>query len=137
MSLYVVRSTHSELSISPGKRLWGHTSDIHAANIGDRGKAVTVAQGGDVRVWELEEGLTSAAARKATPGPMVSVKLQPAPWEGNRATIKQIQLTANIDHDEIRIGESVPVDVDFDEERLIVLKNRGSNAQALFVYDFT
>ena len=136
LSLYVVRSTDSELSISPGKRLWGHTSDIHAANIGDRGKAVTVAQG-DVRVWELEEGLTSAAARKATPGPMISVKLQPAPAEGNPETIKQIQLTSNIDRDDIRIGESFPTAVDFDEERLIVLKNKGSIAQALLVYDFT
>ena len=137
LSLYMVRSTDSELSISPGKRLWGHTSDIHAANIGDRGKAVTVAQGGDIRVWELEEGLTSAAARKATPGPMVSVKLRHAPVEGNPETIRQVQLTANINPDDVYIGNTLPIAVDFDEERLIVLRKKGSIAQQLLVYDFT
>ena len=138
LSLYMVKSTKSELSISSGMRLWGHTSDVYAANIGSRGKAVTVAHGDDVRVWQLEEGLTSALARKATPGPLISVKLQPiSAKEDEDAIINQdslLRLEAAEDRHE---DELLPASIDFDEERLVVLKNRGLQSQALFIYDFT
>lgn len=137
LSLYMVKSTKLELSISPGMRLWGHTSDVYAANIGSRGKAVTVAYGDDVRVWQLEEGLTSALARKATPGPLISVKLQPkSAKEEEDAMIRQDVLLRLKDGDKHE-DSTLPASIDFDEERLVVLKNRGPQSQALFIYDFT
>jgi hypothetical protein len=143
LSLYMVRSTDSELTISPGMRLWGHTSDVYAANVGERGKAVTVAHGGEVRVWELEGGLISSIAKKATPGPLTSVKIQPAVHtkileeNGISTAIISGSSEDSCEYDTQARERSGPASIDFNEERLVILKDTGSKAQALFIYDFT
>ena len=66
LTLYLVTSTSSSLSISPGSRLWGHTSSVSGAHVGGRGKAVSVSSHGDeLRVWELEGGMASSYGQEA------------------------------------------------------------------------
>lgn len=53
--LHLCTSTASSLSISPGLRLWGHTSGISDAEITPQGKAVSIStKGNEIRVWDLE-----------------------------------------------------------------------------------
>ncbi|KAH6688969.1 F-box domain-containing protein, partial [Plectosphaerella plurivora] len=53
--LHVCTSNAAALDVSPGIRLWGHTSGISDAEITARGKAVSVScRGEEIRVWELE-----------------------------------------------------------------------------------
>lgn len=82
LTLYLVTSTADNLSISPGYRLWGHTSCVSGAHVGGRGKAVSVSRRGDeLRVWELEGGLANAAARKKLSAGDLSVKVACASTE--------------------------------------------------------
>ena len=64
LTLYLVTSNDRGLKIGVGNRLWGHTSSVFGAQIGRNGKAVTIAQGGDIRVWELEESAKLPASKK-------------------------------------------------------------------------
>ena len=65
LTLYLVTSTAQALSISAGSRLWGHTSSVSGAHVGGRGKAVSVSRRGDeLRIWELEGGFASSAAKR-------------------------------------------------------------------------
>ncbi|RPA71405.1 hypothetical protein BJ508DRAFT_367778 [Ascobolus immersus RN42] len=64
LTVFLVSSIPSSLRISPGARLWGHTSAVSGAQVAGRGKAVSVSRrGGEVRVWELEKarGMRSVA----------------------------------------------------------------------------
>lgn len=61
LTLYLCHSTTSSLSITPGTKLWGHTSSVSSAEITPRGKAVSVStRGNELRVWELEGGASFA-----------------------------------------------------------------------------
>jgi hypothetical protein len=69
LTLYLCTSTSTSLSITPGTRLWGHTSSVSSAEITPRGKAVSVStRGNELRVWELEGGAShsSSAASSST-----------------------------------------------------------------------
>lgn len=119
--LYLCTSSASSLSISPGIRLWGHTSGISDAEITARGKAVSVSsRGGEIRVWELEG---RADGR--------SIEVRPTIPEGSEDDGNNMK-TAQ--------GEGAFHDrrnwVGFDDEMVIVLKeSRGK--ESLMVYDFT
>ena len=64
---YIVQSDDEKLDLSSGKRLFGHTSAITSAEVSNRGKAVSVsARGDEIRVWELEEILTTIRGRPST-----------------------------------------------------------------------
>ncbi|KAH6648673.1 hypothetical protein BKA67DRAFT_523077 [Truncatella angustata] len=119
--LYLCTSNASSLSISPGIRLWGHTSGISDAEITARGKAVSVScRGEEIRVWELEG---RADGR--------SIEVRPT--------------ASGSTNDDANGTESPQVDsafderrnwVGFDDEMVIVLKeSRGR--ESLMVYDFT
>ncbi|KAI1658761.1 hypothetical protein F4813DRAFT_356198 [Daldinia decipiens] len=122
--LYLCTSNATSLSISPGIRLWGHTSGISDAEITARGKAVSVSsRGEEIRVWELE----GRAHGK-------SIEIRPA----TRPTANDKEGT-----DDPAIIDTTAVQWDgrrnwvgFDDEMVIVLKeSRGR--ESLMVYDFT
>lgn len=140
LTLYLVASTPAALSISPGSRLWGHTSRVSGAHVGDRGRAVSVSRRGDeLRVWELEGGFASSAARKRLAAGALSVQVRPERRGEEAATTTQAGL------DLVSAGEEEEVEeltltrgwIGFDEENVVVLKERGQGRQALVVYDFT
>ncbi|KAI3334419.1 hypothetical protein F4824DRAFT_185906 [Ustulina deusta] len=109
--LHLCTSGSSSLSISPGIRLWGHTSGISDAEITARGKAVSVScRGEEIRVWELE-GQTNGR----------SIEVRP--------TAKTIGEDAEWDDRRNWVG--------FDDEMVIVLKESREGRESLLVYDFT
>ncbi|RYP22635.1 hypothetical protein DL767_008996 [Monosporascus sp. MG133] len=121
--LYLCTSTASALSISPGIRLWGHTSGISDAEITARGKAVSVScRGEEIRVWELEgraEGKSievkpmAKAISEDVSGATLADELPPVQWDERRNW------------------------VGFDDEMVIVLKESKEGKESLMVYDFT
>ncbi|KAM0547859.1 hypothetical protein ACHAPJ_010206 [Fusarium lateritium] len=114
--LYLCTSTATSLSLSPGIRLWGHTSGISDAEITPRGKAVSISTRGDeIRVWELEGrvGGSSIEVRPTTRQPADDADSPRAEWEDRRNW------------------------VGFDDEMVIVLKEARDGRESLMVYDFT
>lgn len=142
LTLYLVSSTATSLSISPGNRLWGHTSSVSGAHVGGRGKAVSVSKRGDeLRVWELEGGFASAAARRRLAAGGLSVQLRPENRADTDALTTAIAARGNglglaLEHrfDETSMTRGW---VGFDDERVVVLKEKSCGGQALVVYDFT
>ena len=140
--LHLCTSTSSTLSVSPGIRLWGHTSGISDAEITARGKAVSVSsRGEEMRVWELEGRSNGVRSR--------SVEIRPKP------AVDSVQDSARIskgEQTESGTSESEEdlssardaVDwkerrnwVGFDDEMVIVLKEASGGRESLLVYDFT
>ena len=144
LGFHLVRSSNNHLSMSPEFRLWGHTASISAACIGERGKTVTVAQGSDVRVWDLEEAFNSEEFDVA------SVRLQPEKdrdkdghsyknYPSNLAVLPDYMRSMS-NWQEARPGivrSDRGVSVVFDEERLVVLQDASSATRSFRVYDFT
>ncbi|KAI0391909.1 hypothetical protein F5Y17DRAFT_386369 [Xylariaceae sp. FL0594] len=115
--LHLCTSSSSLLSISPGIRLWGHTSGISDAEITARGKAVSVScRGEEIRVWELEGRAhhgRSVEVRPTVKGGVLSVEDDRDRWDERRNW------------------------VGFDDEMVIVLKESNEGRESLLVYDFT
>ncbi|KAI9880461.1 MAG: hypothetical protein M1830_002813 [Pleopsidium flavum] len=143
LSLYLVTSTVETLSIGGGSRLWGHTSSVSGAHVGDRGKAVSVSSRGDeLRVWELEGG---PSRRRLTAG---ESSVQVRPEKRDRALEQDIPNVsrAGVEYGTGR-GTALEQDVaelavtrgwvGFDEEKVVVLQEQGQGTQALVIYDFT
>ncbi|KAI8943788.1 hypothetical protein NX059_001763 [Plenodomus lindquistii] len=143
LSLYLVRSTSSALSISSGNRLWGHTSSISGAHVGMRGKAVSVSRLGDeLRVWDLEGGMASLANRKRSRNGELSVRVQPskvvddedAQDEDGTGRKHGLRVALDQGFDDSTVSRGW---VGFDEQNVIVLREKSEGSQALVVYDFS
>lgn len=143
LSLYLVKSTTSTLSIGSGNRLWGHTSSISGAHVGMRGKAVSVSRLGDeLRVWDLEGGTASLANRRRFRNGELSVRVQPSKaadesqdgrdTDSERNFGLRFALEQSFDDSSVNRGW-----VGFDEQNVIVLREKSEGSQALVVYDFT
>ncbi|PMD14199.1 hypothetical protein NA56DRAFT_584175 [Hyaloscypha hepaticicola] len=152
LTLYLCTSTASSLTITPGTKLWGHTSSVSSAEITPRGKAVSVStRGNELRVWELEGGLSSSSASTSTSSPSKlfpsdkrrrkledrSVWIRPEPKSSTASGVE-------IDEGRGKEGEQWEEEIEerkrwvgFDDEMVIVLKESGRGTQALMVYDFT
>ena len=119
--LHMCTSNASSLSISRGIRLWGHTSGISDAEITARGKAVSVSsRGEEMRVWELEGRSNGVGGRSVEIRPEQS----PAnPEATNDDTMQALEERRNW--------------VGFDDEMVIVLKEKRGGKESLMVYDFT
>lgn len=116
--LHLCTSNATSLSVSPGIRLWGHTSGISDAEITSRGKAVSVScRGEEIRVWELEG---RAEARSIEVRPNASTKTN-----------------AQMDSNSLVTFEEKRNWVGFDDEMVIVLKESSEGRESLMVYDFT
>lgn len=139
LTLYLVTSSDKVLSIGNGSRLWGHTSSVSGAHVGGRGKAVSVSSRGDeLRIWELE-----GTNRRKLASSDLSVRVQ---GENFPVTTPTAKLSGAIGHRGSEIGLEVSDMEDwsvvrgwvgFDEENVVVLKERGAGSQSLVVYDFT
>lgn len=146
LTLYMVTSNAHNLSIGTGHRLWGHTSSVSGAYVGDRGKAVSVSKhGNELRVWELEGGISSSTSRRRIAAGAASVRIRPeksktekhgleddfhhGTWRGTRFGV-----AAGHDVEEVATTKGW---VGFDEEKVIVLREKTQGAQTLVVYDFT
>ncbi|TAQ86750.1 hypothetical protein B7494_g4911 [Chlorociboria aeruginascens] len=130
LSLYLCTSTASLLSISPGTKLWGHTSSVSAAEITARGKAVSVStRGNELRIWELEGSIlnTSLSSTRKRRSSEKSVQIRAEKRTGD---------VGGGYYDEEEVGARKQW-VGFDDEMVIVLKESIRGAQALIVYDFT
>ncbi|KAF4441554.1 f-box protein [Fusarium austroafricanum] len=120
--LYLCTSTATSLSLSPGIRLWGHTSGISDAEITPRGKAVSISTRGDeIRVWELE-GRVGGSSIEVRP-----TSRQPA----DDADTGSPTPTPRAEWEDRRNW------VGFDDEMVIVLKEARDGRESLVVYDFT
>jgi hypothetical protein len=116
--------------------------------VGGRGKAVSISKRGDeLRVWELEGGFGSIAARKRLAVGDLSVRVQPeivridtsdATQAGldlvNRPSANHESTDTDSDPDELTLIRGW---IAFDEENVVVLKEQSQGRQALVVYDFT
>lgn len=127
--LHLCTSTSTSLSISPGMRLWGHTSGISDAEITPRGKAVSVSTRGDeIRVWELEGRVGGS-----------SIEVRPRQQSDDADTGEQETFESKSN----KIGLTPPAWEDrrnwvgFDDEMVIVLKEARDGRESLMVYDFT
>lgn len=118
--LHLCTTTPTTLSISPGIRLWGHTSGISDAEITTRGKAVSVsARGDEIRVWELEGRVGGS-----------SVEVRPRQQsEDSREMAALARAPGLMDCRKNMVG--------FDDEMVIVLKEALDGRESLMVYDFT
>lgn len=134
LTLYLVTSTADALSISSGSRLWGHTSAVSGASVGRRGKAVSVSRRGDeLRVWELEGGFGSMAARKRLASGDLSVQVKP----GFCSTPKVAEVLEVDERDDAQELVQTRGWVGFDDENVVLLKEQSHGKQSLVVYDFT
>ncbi|KAH6973197.1 hypothetical protein BKA56DRAFT_492821 [Ilyonectria sp. MPI-CAGE-AT-0026] len=123
--LHLCTSTATSLSLSPGIRLWGHTSGISDAEITPRGKAVSISTRGDeIRVWELE-GRVGGSSIEVRPR-------QPADDADDMQDTKAQTLGLDLAEWEDRRNW-----VGFDDEMVIVLKEARDGRESLMVYDFT
>ncbi|KAH0363695.1 hypothetical protein KCU65_g7264, partial [Aureobasidium melanogenum] len=146
LTLYLVSSTTDSLKISPGNRLWGHTSSVSGAHVGGRGKAVSVSTRGDeLRVWELEGGFASASARRRLAAGELSVQLRPekpssSSFDGKAtSTLESSGIGSSLalkdrDIDETSMTRGF---IGFDDEKVVVFRERYCGNQALVIYDFT
>lgn len=131
LTLYMVTSNTEELSIGLGSRLWGHTSSVSGAHVGDRGKAVSVsAIGNELRVWQLEGGMSSSTSRRRAAAGEASVQVRP---ETNTVTSEINTETTSRALDESTVTRGW---VAFDEEKVVLLREKMIGTQALVVYDF-
>ncbi|USP80548.1 uncharacterized protein yc1106_07822 [Curvularia clavata] len=141
LSVYLVRSTSLALLISSGNRLWGHTSSISGAHVGMRGKAVSVSRIGDeLRVWDLEGSMKSSVNRQRSRNGELSVRIQPSKV-GEADTLRdtsgqQIGLRLALDQgfDDSSVSRGW---VGFDEQNVVVLREKSEGSQSLVIYDFT
>lgn len=143
LTLYLVQSNDRDLIIGSGSRLWGHTSSVSGAHVGDRGKAVSVsAHGGEIRIWELEGGVTTPSSRKRADAGQVSVQIRP---DRNASTSGSSGIPQHGENYPRQAPFGVSVDdfsttkgwVGFDEEKVVVLREKGLGSQALVVFDFS
>lgn len=146
LTLYMVTSNAEDLSIGPGHRLWGHTSSVSSAHVGDRGKAVSVSKhGNELRVWELEGGRSSHANKRRTMAGEASIQVRPE--KGPTLSKVKGKLQRHDEQDPTKQGISFGYDdedlaatkgwVAFNEETVVVLREQQEGSQALVVYDFT
>ncbi|KAK9370244.1 hypothetical protein V1509DRAFT_617186 [Lipomyces kononenkoae] len=115
---YTVKSTDLELSVSEGKRLWGHSSGIARVEVKDRGKAVSVSSNGyEIRVWDLE------LYRFGRDDSVESVKLRIGE---DKASPPEEEIEG------ARLGKFFG----FDDEKVVVEQEK-KQGRAILVYDFT
>ncbi|EFR03349.1 WD domain-containing protein [Nannizzia gypsea CBS 118893] len=147
LTMYLVVSTTDSLSIKTGRRLWGHTSAVSGVQVSSRGKAVSVSTKGDeIRIWELEEMISSRAASKTALIGDRSVQLSPEPRRSrtnpfsvlSRAVKRQVAAMEGVKGISSEVTLScIKGPVEFDDEQVVVLREHSLGTQLLGCYDFT
>jgi hypothetical protein len=147
LTLHLVTSSERELSINGGSRLWGHTSSVTGVHVGSRGKAVSVSSRGDeLRIWQLEGGLMSVASRRRLAAGQMSVPVRMVaahPSSSGRPVddprlFPELGLSSSYDaRDTTGREEMMNGWVDFDDETVVLLREKRAGRHALVVCDFT
>ncbi|KAF3483573.1 WD domain-containing protein [Arthroderma uncinatum] len=147
LTMYLVVSTVDKLAIKTGRRLWGHTSAVSGVQVSPRGKAVSVSTKGDeIRIWELEDVISSRPASKGALLGDRSVQLSPEPRRTRPSPFSVISraVERQVAAMEGRRGISSEVSlscikgaVEFDDEQVVVLREQQVGTQLLGCYDFT
>ncbi|KAK5089122.1 hypothetical protein LTR05_003346 [Lithohypha guttulata] len=118
LMVYTVTSTAEKLEINVGRRLWGHTSAVSAAEVTSTGKAVSISTNSEeMRYWELEEILSSSSQGKTSTAIKSSHMLNDAinkRGSGLGLAIKEVQR----EMDFVRRG------ISFDDEQAVVVGQR-------------
>jgi len=140
LTLYLVQSTNKELRIGDGSRLWGHTSSVSGAHVGDRGKAVSAsAHGDEIRVWELEGALRSTSSRRRAAAGEASVQIR-SEKRAMADTGVEPSLATGCSTGLLGSTEELSTTkgfVSFDEEKVVILREKGHGSQILVVFDFS
>lgn len=135
LMVYLVTSDGEKLDISTGRRLFGHTNGVCAAEVSDRGKAVSVSrQGKEIRVWDLEEALTTFSQRKESTRIIPITQLDR--YEAAVARLAQFLRTKIESSSKDSELASIQNWVGFDDEQVVILGDRDTK-QILSCYDFT
>lgn len=134
LMIYLVMSDADKLTITAGRRLWGHTSSVSGAEVSGRGKAVSVStKGNEIRVWELEDVITSSTNRK----PSVRITAEKPDLNVVAEAIARrgdgLGLALHDMQKELALTRSW---VGFDDEQVVVLGERHKR-QIISCYDFT
>ncbi|KAJ5126215.1 hypothetical protein N7526_008392 [Penicillium atrosanguineum] len=144
LTMYLVVSDLESLFVRGGQRLWGHTSSVSAVQVTNRGKAVSVTSRGDeIRIWELETAVSSLGSRRPWKDEN-SIQVSP----GNKRRMESVSApmpkSIQRDLDGLGMVPSVPQEmsrmhecVGFDEERVLLLREKQLGTQLLECYDFT
>jgi hypothetical protein len=139
MTIFLIDSTPESLLVRPGRRLWGHTTGIARAVVSERGKAVSVANLGDeVRIWELEEMMSSSSSSRKYLKSDISTRVYPSRTDSEERE-KIAGLSEAIERRGDGLGlalEGVSRWVGFDDEQLVVLKESNIGNQIVSCYDF-
>lgn len=129
LMVYTVTSTHDKLEINMGRRLWGHTSAVSAAEVTGTGKALSIsAKGDEIRYWELEELLTSSSQKRT------STRIYSLSMLNNAIQRRGDGLSLAL-QDLKREESHIRKCVSFDEEQAIVVGERGQK-QIISCFDF-
>jgi len=129
LMVYTVTSTDENLEINVGRRLWGHTSAVSAAQVTETGKAVSIsANSEEMRYWELEDLLSSSSQRKS------STAIQSLNMLNQAITSRGSGLGLTV-QDMKGKTQFVRRCVSFDDEQAIVVGERDSR-QIISCFDF-
>jgi len=144
LTMYLVVSDLSSLFVRGGQRLWGHTSSVSVVQVTNRGKAVSVSSRGDeIRLWELETAVPSLGSRRRLKD---ENSIQVTPENKPRVESESGLLPRSIQRDATGLGmapsgpQEIPCMhewVGFDEERVLLLREKQVGTQLLECYDFT
>lgn len=149
LTMYLVFSSADKLVIRDSRRLWGHTSSVSSVQVGDRGKAVSVSpRGNEIRIWELESAVSSSSSPLSSRSRSIrgesSVQLNyekpsatPSFSLGTTSGAKDWSRHVSYQRDLDVLSEESDGWVGFDDEQVVVLRQRGLRAQFLECYDFT
>ncbi|PGG98529.1 hypothetical protein AJ79_08843 [Helicocarpus griseus UAMH5409] len=156
LTMYLVVSTSSSLTIKTGRRLWGHTSSVSGVQVSDRGKAVSVSsRGGEIRIWELEDMISSNGSSTRTMLQRdASVQISPGNADSTERRLQQPTPVVELELGAFeKRGEGLGLTLEdvsreltlarmrgwvgFDDEQVVVLRERGLGTQLLGCYDFT
>jgi hypothetical protein len=147
LTMYLVVSTSDSLFVQGGRRLWGHTSSVSAVQVTNRGKAVSVSsRGDDIRIWELETAISSLGSRKAfkeensvqlSPGNKQDLKSEPESESDPESEPESGLVPTTSSHNLGNVLSHMPGCVGFDDERVLLLRERSLGTQLLECYDFT
>lgn len=143
LTLYTVASGAGLVSVSVGQRLWGHTSAVLGAQIGDSGRAISVSKRGDeVRVWTLAGTSTGQCPHEPFG---TSVRLQPQERQstgpllpGLSQAVAELRSGLGLADGPLHTEDSITKTwAGFDDDHAVVMRQHGTIQQALAVYDFT
>lgn len=137
LTMYLVVSTTENLLIKSGQRLWGHTSSVSTVRVSDRGKAVSVSSRGDeIRIWELEPVMSLFGLQR---GLKEENSIQVTPESKQHRQWEDLQVDRRAKEERLAAPRLVRIRncVGFDDERVVLLRERERGTQMLECYDFT